>query len=212
MNLSSLSKTVLVSALVFMVVVVGVFYFVPTKVERIIERFGATPGQSFDSGYVTFNGVEYFYGKQEMAATSTSLCAFTNPFTATTSVLSWHDSVTRNLTGANQTADLGTTTTIGGVSSSSPPFLLGVGITTTGNGSSAGREHMWLPSTASTTKSGGASGVGALEAFNSVTGASHAILRAGEVLEFRIASSTRMTVTNGTNDIDGTCQAVFQKL
>lgn len=211
MNLqkSGLVSVVLVSVLVSIAVVVGGFYFADVG-----EKLSAVPGPTQTENCISIGGVETCTYRLGMAATSTSLCVLdvTNTIGATSSIEFLGTSVTANRTGANQTVDISTTTATGGFGSSSPPIVLGWGLTTTGSGSSWGRHMAWFPSTATTTKTGGASGAGILEAFNSVTGQSNVIVRPGERLTWRVATATVMTVTDGTNDIDGFCNVKLQKL
>lgn len=197
MNL--LSKTVLVSVLVSLAVVIGGFYFADVG-----KKLAAVSGPDIDFPYQTINGVGRYYVSQPMAATSSSICLIQNPYATTTVLENFSAFVTGNAWGANQTVDLSTSTTALISSSSTPPLVLAFPINTEGG------VFSWYPSTATTTKSGGASGNGVLEAFNSKNGTTNAILRSGEVITLKIATATPSVVTNG--GLTGTCNATFRKL
>lgn len=214
--MNSLVKVVLVSVLISLLVAGGVVYFAGVgKDGRDGRDLGATPGNDFDSPYYSRNGVQYYQHGQPMIASTTALCSYDNALglNATSSILNIGDSVTANRTGANQLISISTTTLTGAYATSSPALVLDWGLTTTGSGSGAGRSLFWAPSTATTTKTGGDTAVkGTLEAFNSVTGQSNAILGPTDKLTWRIATATPMTITAGANDIAGFCSALFQKL
>ncbi len=202
-----IKNNVVVSVVVSVLVVLVAFYLfggstvVNNTVERVSDAIGAVPGNVVDSRNFSIGGVDTYNERQAMAATSTSICVFKNPYTATSTLVRFTAGITGNLTKAEQTFDLSTTSANGGFGSSSPALATRF--------STLERSLVWTPGNATTT----AGDTKVMASFNSSTGASNIVIRPNEYVTLRMATSSGMaTVAHGTNSVTGSCSAVFQKL
>lgn len=147
--------------------------------------------------YWTFGGVKYAYVQVALTATSSIPCQIANPFgAATTTILSFNQTVTSGIVGTN-VFSLSTTSGANGYGSSTPSLTLNHSI-----GTGAQDYMSWLPGNATTTDSRVLPGV-----LNS-TNESTAILGPSQTLVNRISTSTAGTF--GTY-YSGTCSATFVK-
>ena len=74
--------------LLALVLVVGIIYPRPTSVvERIVEKLGATPGDTLNTESWTVNGVRTYFYSSAFGNASTTVCSFRTPSATTTVVM-----------------------------------------------------------------------------------------------------------------------------
>src|SRR3990167_3552815 len=142
------NKKVLALIAIVAIIAIGAYFFPTgrTVVERVTEKLGAVSTlDGVDNPYVSICGKKMYYATIPMAATSTRVCSFRNPFNATSSIVSFSAAITTGITGSNY-FDLGTTTVANGLGSSTPVLLSKHYVLSGGQDSVS-----WVPGTASTT-------------------------------------------------------------
>lgn len=192
-----MTKNIKITLIVIAIIAI-IGNFLPTGksvVERVTEKLGAVPTlDGIDHKYVKINGVETAYVSQPINATSTMLCNIPNPYTSTTTVLSFSMRITDGILGANNLS-VSTSSTYYG--SSTPVFVLDHSVPSESTDSFA-----WQPG-ASTTN------VRILAANGSPDGRDYHFLRSGEFLVVRLATTTGAGALG--DYYDGVCSGVFQR-
>lgn len=145
-----------------------------------------------DNPYVSIGGTRQYFYRQNIAATSSTVCSVKNPFAATSTLLRYTMNVTTNGIAAAQLVDVATSTTA--LATSSPAFIKALSV-------GAGKfSVIWLPSATSSDATIGNS---------AQTGASGVMIGPSEYVNVKIATSTAGTFATYYK---GTCSAVFEAL
>jgi len=208
------------------VVSLGVVYF--TKSESITQRgdrgergergesgggdrdLGATPGTVVSSNFFEIGGVEGYYERQAMNATSSTLCSIQNKLNATSTIETFAATFTRGVldTGLVNTVDISTTTSDFRFGSSTPALIYGHPLLLRASSS-----IVWKPNGATTTTA--VTNAGAPLPFRGVlagirnTGASNFIIGPFEYLTLRVATGTPGILAD---PFQGTCITQFKKI
>ncbi len=159
-----------------------------------------------DYPYTTIGGVKTALLKQAIAATSTKLCRFKNPY-ATSTVLSATMNITSGILGANQIS-LSTTTGAQAGYATGTTYLIYQHTIATG----ARDQINWIPGTVATS-TGGNGGVNntSLSLNSTTTGeVTNTILNPGEWLSWGLASTTAGVVN--VNYYQGLCTMTVREL
>lgn len=196
-----MKNTKIYVALVAILVIAITGLFVPVGKEgtTVVQKLGAVSSlDGVDNPYVSVNGVRTYYGNANIAATSSVPCSFKNPFSATSTLVSFAMQVTTNSIAVAQKIDISTSSRAvsSGTSygSSTPAFVYGYAA------DASTFEIAWSPGLASS-----ATLIG-LHA----DGTSDVTVAPSEYVTARIATSSPGTFGGGY--YKGTCQAVFQEL
>lgn len=170
---------------------------------RTVPLPGATPTlDSVDNPYVTINGQEEWHGKIAMQATSSVVCSFKNPWTATSTPVFPITLKVASSTIGTQNLFISTSTTAS--ASSTVAWSNALAVTTLGQVSFVFNGNV---ATTTTTNAGGTGDANVLPGFSSV-GQSLYFLKSGEYLNIKVGTSTAGTFSNY---MDGDCSAVFRK-
>lgn len=170
-----------------------------------VQKEGAIPGNNIDGSYFTVGGINYYYGRQTMAATSSSVCVFPNPFgSATSSIVRFQSQISSSsATGIGIAAlkfDLSTTTAAGGYGSSTPALIYGHSLA-----AGAKDSVQWQPTSSSTPSS---SQILTINSGATADGSSPFVLGPSEKITYRIASGTPGTFSTY---LVGTCNVLIQQ-
>lgn len=190
-NLKNVSISVAVSVVVAVLAIVTSLTFLNRPIEQVSippAQLGAMPGNQIEGQYFTIGGVEYAHVRMANDATSSVPCMTKNPFSATSTLVSFTARFTQTPTDQaayNQDMDIAT--------SSSSDFWPG-----SATSSQSIVNDVKLPSNGSKLITWNN---------NSVTGAAHNYFKPGDYLGAKMATNTP-----GVDYFTGVCTAVFQKL
>ena len=202
-----MTKNTFVALIVITVLTIGAYFFPTgnTVVQKVTERLGAVSTlDGVDSSYVKINGVETAYVSQAINATSTMLCNIQNPYSASSTLLSFSMRVTDGVLGANNVSVSTSSLSYG---SSTPVLVLDHVLPSNSTSILA-----WVPNGATSTRSftGAFADSRILPSINGTNGGTYNLINSGE---FVVA---RLSTTTGAGDLadyyDGQCSAVFQKI
>ena len=180
---------------------------VTDAIKNSARNLGAIPGDVVDGIFFSIGGNRRAYKEFPISATSSAICAFQNPFNATSSIVSAGLVITRGVTGDNN-FDISTTTNDFKFGSSTPALVYGHLLQ-----SLKQQSVPWRPN--GTTTSVGTIGVAAGTPFRGVlpgltnSGASNYILGPNEWVTWRIATSSAGTFAT---PFAGTCTIQLEKL
>lgn len=182
-------KNIVVTSVVVSVVVVLAAYFVLPRGNTVVNNqipdntLGAVPGNEINGNFFTVGGVERAYVKQNWIATTTRVCMIPNPFRATSTLVSFTARNTNTVAGANS-FDISTTTHAGGYGATSSTYIL---------------RDFTIP----------ANSYNQTDGYTNGSSANLPVVISGResVRLFRSATSTA-----GTDNYQGICTAIFQKL
>lgn len=188
------TNKVWIAVVVVAIIAVGGYF---TGGKSIVQNtLGATPTlDGVDNSYVKINGVEEAYVSQAINATSTMLCNIKNPYTASSTLSSFRMRITSGILGNN---NYSISTSSASYGSSTPVLVLDHTIPTLSTDRVA-----WFPTGATTTNR-------VLPGINSTTGETNVLLRAGEFVVVRLATTTGAGAL--TSYYGGQCSAVFQRI
>lgn len=182
-------------ALVVILVIATLGVFFPRGNSVVQQVLGATPTlDGVDSSFVKINGVETAYVSQPINATSTMLCNIKNPYTSTSTLISFSVRITSGILGANNYS-VSTSSTYYG--SSTPVLVLDHTIPTGSIDS-----MQWYIGSATTTSR-------VLPGINSTTGESNVKVQNGHFVVARLATTTGAGALAAY--YGGQCSAVFQR-
>mgnify|MGYP001609405071 CR=1 FL=1 len=167
---------------------------------------GAIPGNEVNGDTFIIGGLDLAKNEQALTATSSALCAFQNPFAATTTIQGVSIQVTRGVLGAN-TLDISTSSTR--VGSSTPALVFARSVA-----SLSAASIVWQPNSATSTPGATAGqndpiGRGVLSGIVQATGESNYVLGPNAWLTVRLATSS--AETGGSSDgVSGSFASPFQ--
>ena len=172
--------------------------------------FGAIPGNVVSSNFFEIGGIEGYYERQSILATSSVLCSIQNKLSATSTIESAAAQITRGVfTSGTQynTLDVSTTTAAFRFGSSTPALIYAKPLR-----SLASTTISWQPNGATTTpdrfSNNDSSLRGVLPSIRD-DGSSNILIGPYQYLTFRIATGTPGTLAE---PFLGTCSAVFHKI
>lgn len=179
-NLKNVGIAIVVSAVV---VALG-FTLLNKPTEQAIppKQLGAVPGNSIEGKYFTVGGVERAYVYMPAIATSSVPCVTKNPFSATSTLLSFTARFTDTVTDTTRGMDLATSSNAYLSATSSSPIVVNWQ-----EPSNAAMDFLWAGQT--------------------TTGYAHYSLKPTQYIGLKVA-----TATPGDDTFTGYCTAVFQKL
>lgn len=170
-----------------------------TVVNNPIQAGAVTTLDGIDSPYVSIGGVKEWHGTQNMTATSTQVCRIKNPFTSTSTVVSFSARFGAGILGANKFS-LGTSSAAAqGFATSTPALMFERTVASLVTRDS----FSWTPQLSSATTS-----LTILPAIDPASGEIKSILAPGEYLVFAIGSTTAGTVNFAY--YTGTCSAIIR--
>ncbi len=153
-----------------------------------------------DNPFVSIGGVKTWSGTQNFTATSTRVCRIKNPFSATSTIVSFSAKFGAGILGANKFS-LGTSSAAAqGYATSSPALMFERTVASAVTNDSIG----WQPELSSATTS-----LNVMSAIDPATGEVNARLAPGEYLVFAIGSTTAGTVNAAY--YTGICSAVIRQ-
>ena len=225
-----MKQTIIICGVVALVVSLSITLLMRSKVivEKRVETrveqgergdtpLGATPGAVIDSKYLSIGGVERYYEKQNVSASSSVLCFTQNPFNATSTLISWTMRITRGVLG-NNTFDLSTTSVDFRFGSSTPALIYAKTLTSavTANASTSW-SAVWKPSATTTRNETAASATAGVDrpmlrnVIPSIRpdGSSNIVVNPGEYITARLATSSAGVFAD---QFLGQCTAVFERL
>lgn len=165
-------------------------------VDRVVNKLGAVSSlENVDNPFVGIGGVNTWHKEQNMAATSSVVCAFLNPWGATSTLKSFTAQATANGLGS-QALYLSTSTSNTAPTSTSTPELVSAFATGAGQFSLP-----WNDSNATTT-------IGNLLGNPNQDGTNPFIVGPTEYVTLVMATGTPGTFSSY---LSGTCDAVFQR-
>ena len=200
------NKYIYVALVAILVIAIGSYQF-PKVQTQVKEVFGGVSTlEGVDHPFVKINGQRKWYGSKSIVATSSVLCAFQNPYGATTTIEAASLEVTARgtLTQAN---NLTFSTSTGVYSSSTPALMLDQAMGTGQFSFEWGKNT----STTSIALAPGSTGNANLLAGRTAAGRSNYILGATEWAVWGIATTTGSAGTFVTYPT-GECSLVLKKI
>lgn|SRR3990167_3335371 len=195
------TRDLVVVVVVALLVALAVNYFIQPRNSEPSERLGAIPGDTVTGSYFSIGGVEMAYLSAVISATSSVPCSFGNPFTSTSSIMSFSARFTDTPVAAT-TLDLSTSSTKALIATSATKLIHARSVKANG-----ADYLLWQPGTNNTTTPA--------VYYAPTDGVSPYILRADpkDYLGLKVATSTPGNSTGSNTDIyAGSCSAVFQRL
>ena len=201
------NKTLFLSVAILVVIAIGGYLFpkVGTNVqekivERVVELGGVPTLDGVDNPYISISGQRELRQTIPMAATSTVLCTFANPFTATSSI----DYVSAEVTGRGSLNQANTLV----ISTSTTAFATSTTNLVNNFAMGTGQFSLALQKNDATTTDQ----TGLLNGRQTLTGASRYILGPSERINVVISTTTIGNFGTFGTYMTGTCSAGVKKI